>query len=103
MLRKNFVKSRNRTELQQPTCSSESVEKFMIAEIGCIDDAAVRMVKRWRQRAKFRFRGNKTVAKIWQFFKMTAVRHLVMLAFGQPAKGTWWLLSLFKIWLESTQ
>jgi len=32
-----LVKSRNITEVQQPTCARESVEKFMIAQIGCID------------------------------------------------------------------
>jgi len=55
-LRKNLVKSRNITEVQQPTRSREPVKKFMIAQIGSIDVAAVGMVKRvkLRQRAKFR-------------------------------------------------
>ena len=45
-LRKNLVKSRNVTKMQQPTHSSESVKKFVTAQIGCIDVAAVGMAKR---------------------------------------------------------
>jgi len=46
MLSKNLVKSRNITEVQLPTRCSESVEKFTIVQTGCIDVAAVGMVKR---------------------------------------------------------
>jgi len=49
------------------------------------------------------------VAEIWPFFdfsKMVAVCHLgfVISVFGpRMKKGIWWSLSLYKIWLESTQ
>jgi len=38
---------------------------------------------------------------ISRFFKMAAVRHLgyVWGAFGPPTNGTWWSLSMCKIWL----
>jgi len=33
-----------------------------------------------------------TVAEVWRFFKMAAVRHLgfVLCVFGPLAKGIWW-------------
>jgi len=42
---------------------------------------------------------------IFRFFKMAAVCHLgfVWGLFGPPTKGTWWSLSLYKIWLQSMQ
>jgi len=48
-----------------------------------------------------------TVAEIWQFIifsKMAAVRHLgfMLRVFGPPMKSTWWSLSLYKVWFEST-
>jgi len=76
ILRKNLVKSRNITEVQQPTRSSESVEKLMIAQIGCIDVAAVGMVKRVKLRQRAKFRGDRSNRcqdmAIFRFLEMAA-------------------------------
>ena len=54
--------------------------------------------------AKFRLI-RESIAELLQFFiffKMAAVRHLGLVwdTFGPPTKGTWWSLSLCKIWLQ---
>ena len=75
-LRKNLVKSRNITEVQQPTRSRESVEKFLIAQVGSIDVAAVGMVKRVKLRQHAKFCGDRSNRcrdmAIFRFFKIAA-------------------------------
>jgi len=46
----------------------ESVEKFMIAQIGCVDVAAVGMVKRVKLHQHYKFVAiGPTVAETWRF------------------------------------
>jgi len=78
VLRKTLVKSRNITEVQQPTRSSESVEKFMIAQIGYIDVAAVGMAKTVKLRQHAKFRGNRS----------NRCRHMATFRFLQMAIAT---------------
>jgi len=62
--------------VQQSTRSKESVEKFVIAQIGCIDVAAIGMVKSIKLRQRAKYRGDRSnhcrAMAIFRFFTMAA-------------------------------
>jgi len=83
------------TEVQQPIHCRESVKKFMIAQIGCIDVVATGMVNRVKLRQLTKFRGDRSnrcrdmaTFRFFAIFQDGGRRHLGFLNFEILTVGT---------------